>query len=170
MSPQATRLPEIQRNDSGVDAGYRHSAKRFKAGKPLEPQGSVLKWYELHAEGSPVPGAVSELARAYLLRSPLEARGLGFVVLHRCGEGFYFLIVCTWRASNELWQTVFYKDGDAMADFAPFPRKAGFLPTFCVWELAPVWHEKKAWVRYLESSRDDSAAREWMSDCLSGSA
>ena len=37
---------------------------------------------------------------------------LGFVVLHRCGESFYFLLVCTWRNENELWETVWAKDGD----------------------------------------------------------
>ena len=37
---------------------------------------------------------------------------LGFVILHRCGESFYFLLVCTWRNENELWETVWAKDGD----------------------------------------------------------
>jgi hypothetical protein len=75
------------------------------------------------------------------------------VVLHRCGNDFYFLIVCTWRNSNELWQTVFYKDGDGMVDFAPFPREGAHKPTLCVWELVPVIHEQQTWVRFLGSTR-----------------
>ena len=49
------------------------------------------------------------------------------VVLHRCGSDFYFLIVCTWRNENELWQTVWYKDGDRMDAFAPFEEAEGTL-------------------------------------------
>ena len=33
-------------------------------------------------------------------------------ILHRCGEDFYFLLVCTWRNENELWETVWAKNGD----------------------------------------------------------
>jgi len=61
-----------------------------------------------------VPENIVSLARARVTTTALESRGLGFVILHRCEEDFYFLIVCTWRNSNELWQTVLYKDGEAM--------------------------------------------------------
>ena len=43
---------------------------------------------------------------------------LGFVVLHRCGEDFYFLLVCTWRNENELWETVWAKDGGTTSSSA----------------------------------------------------
>ena len=100
----------------------------------------------------------------------LEARGLGFVVLHRCGNDFYFLIVCTWRGSNEVWETVFYKDGDAMVDFALFARDKTHKPAFCVWELAPVWYEQHAWVRFLKSARDEAAAQVWLNELYTGPA
>ena len=100
----------------------------------------------------------------------LDASGMGFVVLHRCGADFYFLIVCTWRNSNEIWQTVFYKDSDAMPDFALFPRDGVHKPTLCVWELVPVWHEQQAWARFLISSRDEGAAQVWLHDCFAGPA
>jgi hypothetical protein len=92
------------------------------------------------------------------------------VILHRCGAAFYFLIVCTWRNSNEMWQTVFYKDGDAMREFALFPREGEHKPTLCVWELVPVWHEQQAWERFLRSPRDTAAAAAWFADRLSGPA
>ena len=66
--------------------------------------------------------------------------------LHRCGKDFYFLIVCTWRNSNELWQTVFYKEWDAMDGFARQPREGAHNAMLCVWELAPLWHEQQAWM------------------------
>jgi len=63
-----------------------------------------------------------------------------------------------------MWQTLFYKNGDAMSDFLPFPRDGVHKPTFCVWELVPVWHEQQAWERFLVSARDEAAAQTWLSD------
>lgn len=166
----STHLAHILATDLGVDPAYRHAPKRVVPGEPIETSGALLKWYDVHPEDRPMPDEIARLARAYLLASSLEARGLGFVILHRCGTDFYFLIVSTWRGSNELWETVFYKEGDAMADFALFPRESTHKPTFCVWELVPVWHEQQAWVRFLSSPRDEAAAQEWLGDVVSGPA
>lgn len=156
-------------SDLGIDAGYQHIPKRVTAGEPLEMSGVTLKWYGVHPEDRAVPAEITRMARAYLSTATLEARGLGFVVLHRCGNDFYFLIVSTWRNSNELWETVFYKDR-SMSDFAPFAREGDHKPTFCVWELVPVWHEQQAWVRFLRSSRDEAATESWRNDRYSGTA
>lgn len=75
-----------------------------------------------------------------------------------------------WRNNNELWETVFYKNGDDMADFAPFPRDGAHKGTFCVWELATVWHETKAWERFLKSPRDQAAAPSWLCELYAGAA
>src|SRR5947199_3170367 len=128
MSARTTHLARILEMDSGLDAGYRHAPKRVTPGEPLETPGTLLKWSAVHPDDRPVPEEVTLLARRRLAAAPLEARGLGFVILHRCGRDFYFLIVCTWRNSNEVWQTVLYKDGDAMADFALFPRDGAHKP------------------------------------------
>ena len=80
------------------------------------------------------------------------------------------MIVGTWRNDNDIWETVFYKNGEEMAEFALFPREESHKPAFCVWELVPVWHEQQAWVRFLESSRDEAAAQRWISDRYSGAA
>ena len=117
-----------------------------------------MKWYALHPERPSRAGGDHSAGPCLFKREPLEAKGLGFVILHRCGKDFYFLIVSTWRNNNELWESVFYKDGDAMADFAPLPREAFHKPTFCVWEMAPVSYEQKAWERFLKTSRDEQAA------------
>jgi hypothetical protein len=170
MDLQATHFAHILETSSGVDPEYRHAPKRVTPGEPLETPGAVLKWYGVHPDDRPVPDEVTRLARTYLTATPLEASGLGFVVLHRCGKDFYFLIVCTWRNSNEIWQTVFYKDGDAMADFALFPRDGAHKPTLCVWELVPVWHEQQAWSRFLASPRDEAAGQAWLRDRLAGPA
>ena len=170
MLEQTTHLAQVLETDLSVDPGYRHVPKRVTPGEPIELPGALLKWYGVHPEGRPVPDEITELARAYLTAHPLEARGLGFVILHRCGTDFYFHIICTWRNENELWSTVFYKDGDKMEDFALFPRDEAHKPAFCVWELVPVWHEQQAWVRFLTSARDEAAAQAWLGDCFAGPA
>ena len=170
MMESMMRLASLVETDSGIDPGYRHISKRVTPGEPLETPGAALKWHGLHPEDRPIPQEVTRLARARLTSAPLEAGGLGFVILHRCGRDFYFLIVCTWRSNNELWETVFYKNGDAMADFELFPREGAHKPTFCVWELVPVWHEQQAWERFLKSPRDEAAARVWLDDRFSGAA
>jgi hypothetical protein len=78
--------------------------------------------------------------------------------------------VCTWRNCNELWETVYYKDGPAMQFFELFSREAAHKPVFCVWELVPVWHEQLAWRRFLASARDLRGARTWLSDVYAGPA
>jgi hypothetical protein len=170
MSQLEEHLGEILRNDLGVKESYRHTPKWVTPSHPIETNGALLKWYGLHAENQPVPEEIDRLAHLYLTQCSLEAKGLGFVILHRCGNDFYFLIVNTWRGNNEVWETVLYKDGDAMIDFAVFPREGRHKPTFCVWELAPVWHEKDSWERFLKSSRDQAAARSWLNDRYAGAA
>jgi hypothetical protein len=165
-----TQVASILKSESGIDPGYQHTPKRATPGNTIERSGIALKWYTVYPDDRPVPEELTRLARSYLRDAPLEAKGLGFVILHRCGNDFYFLIVNTWRNNNELWETVFYKNGDAMADFAPFARDAMHKPTFCVWELAPVLYETKAWERFLKSARDETAAHEWLGDCYSGPA
>lgn len=163
-------LASLLADDLGVPPTYTHAPKQATPGEPIELPGALLKWYDLHSADRSIPAEISALARAYLTRTPLELRGLGFAVLHRCGNDFYFLLVSTWRGSNELWETVLYKDGPGMADFALFPREGEHKPTFCVWELAPVWREAQAWVRFLSSARDEAAAEAWLAETYSGPA
>lgn len=164
-------IGSILKNDLGVGQSYEHSPKRVTPGDAIETDGAVLKWYALGPEDRKIPDEIERLARSFLARKTnLEARGLGFVILHRCGEAFYFLIVGTWRGSNELWETVFYKNGDAMADFALWPRDGMHKPAFCVWELAAVWHETRSWERFLLSPRDEADAQVWQRDLYSGVA
>jgi hypothetical protein len=67
-------------------------------------------------------------------------------------------------------ETVLYKNGDDMAEFALFPREGEHKPAFCVWELAPVWHEVGAWNRFLYTARDETAAQTWLRDRCEGEA
>ena len=90
------------------------------------------------------------------------------MILHRCGESFYFLLVSTWRNENELWETVWAKNGDGERRFRPWPIEGTHRPTFCVWELGAVWHEQQAWSRYLRSPRDEAEREAYVHDTFAG--
>jgi len=155
-----------------VQAGYRHLTKEIAIGAPIELGGSVLKWYDIAPADEPVPGPIRALARGSL-RGAVDSGpivlddDLGFVILHRCGADFYFLLVSTWRNDNELWETVWAKDGDA-SGFHPWPLEGTHRPTFCVWELGAVCHEQQAWSRFLRSERGPQDREAYLQDLFAG--
>jgi hypothetical protein len=157
-----------------VPADYRHAAKLARPGTGLAVAGAELKWYEVAPPVAPVPDGIRTLARDHLAataeRGDLAIEGeIGFCILHRCGRGFYFLILCTWRNQNEVWETVWAKDGDADPDFRPWPAAGPHRPAFCVWELGVVCHESRAWSRYLRSDRGPQARADYLADGFDGS-
>jgi hypothetical protein len=163
-----------------VPPGYAHYPKQAVPCGIAGAAGSVLKLYHLEKAGEPVPDAIAASARAFLAREGLAAavvadgeakEDCGFVILHRCGADFYFLLMTVWRGANEAWEAVWYRDG-AMTDFARFgpayPGEAMLRPTFCVWELGVVAHESAAWSRYLASPRAAADLARWRSDLFAG--
>lgn len=151
-----------------VSPAYAHRDKHVASRPPLETGGRVFKWSDVAMADLGVPDTVRARARDFLAGANLEgASELGFVVLHRCGPDFYFLIVCSWQGNNEIWESVFALDrGDA--EFRDWPRPARHLPTFCVWEMGAVAHESAAWRRYLLSKRDAAAREAWLADRYDG--
>lgn len=159
---------------ASVSPAYRHADKVAQAEPSLAlGPDAVLKWYEVAPLDAPVPLVVRALARRCLRDGWRDGElgdlgELGFVLLHRCGEDFYFLLVCTWRNENELWQTTWAKDGSADVLFRPWPTDGVHRPTFCVWELGAVAHERDAWTRFLLSARDEAARHTYLRDTYSG--
>ncbi|WP_447756308.1 hypothetical protein [Sphingopyxis fribergensis] len=158
-----------------VDPAYRHYPKHAAFRGVVEAGDATLKLYHLAAADAPVPDDVAGLcANWFVEQAPatLAAGDRGFVILHRCGADFYFLLVSVWRGSNEMWEAVWYRHGDmpAFAAFdAAYPSQTGVVrPTFCVWELGIVAHESTAWARYLASPRDDAACVRWLEDIVEG--
>ncbi len=92
--------------------------------------------------------------------------GLGFVVLHH-STVLDYLIVGAWRSNQELWTTHYSRDATGDGPFQPV-RPGVDASTLCVWEMAPVWHEREAWVRYLDSPRALADRRDWLGDVLRG--
>ena len=156
-----------------VRADYRHGLKLVQPASTVALGDAVLKWYDIAPPEEPVSEDVRALARRGLagaarLGELRLGEALGFVILHRCGAGFHFLLVSTWQNDNELWETVWAKDGDEDPEFHPWPLDGSHRPTFCVWELGAVAHERLAWSQYLVSDRDETARRDYLRDTLEG--
>jgi hypothetical protein len=157
---------------SAVQAGYRHLTKEITPAPGIELGESSLKWYDIAPADEPVPGPIRALARGSL-RGAVDSGtielddDLGFVILHRCGRSFYFLLVSTWRNDNELWETLWAKTDDAEG-FHPWPLEGSHRPTFCVWELGAVWHEQQAWSRFLRTERGEGDREVYLRDSCAG--
>lgn len=150
-----------------VSPAYKHYEKTIYRHGVIQPETSRLKWYDITRGKKPIGQEVRDLARDFLSRQTAtigtpSTQELGFVLLHRCGQGFYFLGLCTWRKNNELWKTVFYFDARTAEDFALFSQDGPHRDTFCIWELAIVSHETLAWTTYLRSGRTNQDADTYM--------
>ena len=161
------------RETDAVRHDYRHALKLVRPGPSVALGDAVLKWYDIAPPDDAVPDRIRQLARrglddAVRLGELRLGSSLGFVVLHRCGESFYFLLVSTWQNDNELWETVWAKDGEDDPEFHPWPLEGTHRPTFCVWELGAVAHERLAWSAYLLSERDDASRHGYLRDVFEG--
>lgn len=133
-----------------VDPGYRHVDK-YASRMPGSTHS--LSWYEIREPDRTIDPQVELAAREHAARE-IESGDEGFVLLHLCGEAFYFLLVCRWRNGNELWETVFARS-DGEAGFSLVDPDSTFA-TFCVWELAVVAAQRTAWIDYLRSERTEA--------------
>ena len=151
-----------------VAANYVHRDKFASPREGILAGESQLKWSNIAPLDAPVPQEIEKLARDYL-RDVRVAGDLGFVILHRCGEAFYFLLVSTWRNENELWESVYAKANAEEPNFKPFTVETSHRGTFCVWELGVVWHEQQAWKRFLTSKRATDDVTRYLNDRFEGS-
>ncbi|HJQ00459.1 MAG TPA: hypothetical protein VJ851_02560 [Jatrophihabitans sp.] len=155
-----------------IPAEYRHDEKLITPGPGLALPGSYLKWYDVRLPEAEIPAELAAEGRRFLADEVAAGRlaidgELGFVICHRCGESFYFLLVCTWRNQNEMWESVYGQDLAVGGGFKLLPQ-AEHLEVICVWELGAVIHEQGAWSRYLRSARDEQAKRDYLADCFTG--
>ena len=156
----------------GVVDGYRHYQKRITPSLEFQTRAVRLKWYDVAFTVAPIAPELNSEARSFLLSETESGRfrasqELGFVILHDCGD-VVFLLVSTWRNSNELWETIYLKQTDNGTGFEPLHHSDQHKPAFCVWEMGAVAHEAQAWSRYLASSRDREARETYFFDMYSG--
>ncbi len=153
---------------TAVTADYVHRDKRATPREGMTVGKSRLKWSNIGYADAPVLAEIEALAREHVAKVGAED-DVGFVILHRCGGGdFHFLAVQTWRGQNEVWETVYAKTDPYDPDFKLWTYQTAHRGTFCVWELGVVWHEKQAWVRFLNSNRGEAALGCYLDDRYEG--
>lgn len=159
---------------TNVDDDYRHYAKEVVAlpDHDLVLTDAHLKWYEVREREDVVAPRVREEGAAFLREQvasgELDISGdLGFVIHHLCRGDFHFLIVCTWRRNNEMWETVYIRDMNQHDSFVRL-EQGSHLEVICVWEMGAVLHEQQAWIRYLYSDRDEQAKIAYLDDRFTG--
>jgi len=150
-------------NPVTVSPTYIYYEKVIKSQGIVRPNNSHLKWYDIARSDQPIGPSIRDLAQQCLSEQAISTgvpyeNELGFVLLHRCGADFYFLMLCTWRENNELWKTVYYQEAETITGFVLFPQEEPHKGTFCVWEMSVVAHETQAWSTYLRSdcAQDDT--------------
>lgn len=158
-------MTELPGGGSVADT-YRHASKLITPADDVSLPGAHLKWYDLRRADLELSAEERQQARDFLVSTELPFDDeLGFVILHKCTPTFSFLLVQTWRNENELWETVFAKDG---GPFHLHTWSGSHRGTFCVWEMGAVWHETQAWSRYLASERGPEARKEYVEDRFTG--
>ena len=168
MTTDLTRLADL----GNIPTDYRHVPKLVTPSDDLVLPNAQLKWYDVNEPGRQIADSTRSMARAFVA-SETDAGSLGiagelgFVIHHLCGDSFFFLIVCTWRNVNEMWETLYARDA---ADGGPFRLvpQGSHMEVICVWELGAVLHEQRAWTRYLRSARDEQAKLAYLEDRFSG--
>ncbi len=170
-APPSTDAPADPAALGNVPTDYRHHDRLVTPGENLVLPSACLKWYDLRRRDTEISAAVAADARHLLHAEATSGAfdvgyGLGLVVLHYSDVAAY-LIVAVWRDNQELWATLYLRDLRRDDGFRR-ARPGVDAPTFCVWELAPIWHERQAWVRYLRSPRDEAAKRAYLADRLTG--
>ena len=153
-----------------VPEGYSYYEKIITPREGLSLPTAYLKWYDLYPEDAPITPEQDAEVRTFFTKQieQLNFEGdLGFVIVHRAGK-YLLLLLTTWRNTNEMWESVYFKEADSTEGYVPNPQDSIHKGTYCVWELGAVWHERHAWVRFLSSQRDDAAKLEYINDHFSG--
>lgn len=153
-----------------VPEGYHYYQKQVTPRPDLNLPTAYLKWYDIYPPDVEItPDQLAE-TRAFLTDEVQRlnlAKELGFVLLHRAGT-MLLLLLTTWRNTNEMWEAVYLKVANSHEPYQPMHFDSEHRGTYCVWELAPIWHERHAWVRFLSSKRDLEAKLAYINDRFSG--
>ena len=166
----AENIPNLEQFGNVVPEGYDYYKKFVEPGEDLILPTAYLKWYNIFPAGSEFSSEQTAACRAFV-EAEVEKLNLknelGFVLFHRAGSALLLMIV-TWRNTNEMWESVYAKDINQTSGYQIVEFGGTHRGTYCVWELAPIWHERHAWVRFLSSKRDHEAKLAYINDRFSG--
>lgn len=170
MVPTIDQVHELTLLGNVVPDGYRYYQKMVKPAADLQLPSAYLKWYDIYPLDAEITAEqrseCCNFVAAEATSIPLTG-DLGFVMLHRAGSAL-LLLITTWRNTNEMWEVVYWKAAGSTDNYQPTLFPTAHRGTYCVWELAVVWHERHAWVRFLSSPRDSEAKLAYINDRFSG--
>ncbi|MEV6199775.1 hypothetical protein AB0M64_07350 [Streptomyces sp. NPDC051771] len=137
-----------------------YAEKHLIALEAVEIGGRHVKRYHVTADPAGIEPEVEKAAYALLpelLPEPDGTPAASFTVLHRGGDTGAYLNVYSWA-----WDNVLHFAGAAAGQPAldcPDTDPTRFVPVTgtdrdrswigCVWELAPLAHERAAWIRHV---------------------
>lgn len=155
-----------------IPEGYIYYRKMIDPGSQLNLQGASFKWYNLYPYDSYITnGQVSE-SKEFIENEVISGKlkfenELGFVILHRAGD-YLLLLITSWRNTNEMWESIYCKKAANEEVYKPIKFKTDHKGTYCVWELGIIWHERNAWVKFINSKRNNDSKLNYMNDLFSG--
>lgn len=166
------KIPGLSELGNIIPERYLYHKKKITPGALLKLAGACLKWYELYPPEADFTREQVQETRKFIETEAEASRlklenELGFVILHRAGD-YLLLLITTWRNTNEMWETVYLKKAGESENFIPVKFKSDHKETYCVWELGIVWHERNAWVSFIESKRDEEAKLIYIDDLFTG--
>src|SRR5438105_3070006 len=164
--------PQLASLGNVVPEGYEYYEKVITPGDGLSLPGAYLKWYDLYPPDVKITQEQVAESREFLMAEAETGRlklegDLGFVILHRAGSSL-LLLLTTWRNTNEMWECMYAKEAAGEGNYRPLTFDSDLKGTYCVWELGAVWHERNAWVRFIQSKRDEEAKLAYLNDQFSG--
>jgi hypothetical protein len=151
-----------------IPTRYHVQDQLLTARDPLILPGAFLKWYELRQAGEMIPECLLNEAQTLVTEEIAGGRiavdyGVGFVVLQYATPRTS-LIVGSWHENQEFQEAHYVRD---LTAGTPFERTDAIDGAVAVWDLAPLWQERRAWTRYLFSSRHDTNRPSYLSQFLS---
>ena len=170
MLERVEHVPQLGDFGNIVPDGYVYRQKCVTPREDLSLPNAYFKWYDLYPPEDEITPAQRAESRAFVAAEAQRlglAQELGFVILHRAGP-YLLLMIMTWRNTNEIWESVYAKQAAQERPYQLTEFAQTHRGTFCVWELGPVWHERQAWTRFIQSQRDDEAKRTYIGDRFSG--
>ena len=109
-----------------------------------------VKVYGISASDErPAEELVEAIKREAAVKLPTPAvtddrYGVGFLYAHQGRDGGGFASVNWWGNENELFHYQYEASSDAVGELHPIEQTGG--SSACVWDLAVIEHERRAWI------------------------
>ena len=148
-----------------------YQARRVQFHELLTVGEWTIKVYTIHTGAELIGSAYYRAIRDWLpawlaLDNGFDARHahLGFLIIHPGREGI-FTLLNWWVGDNMLNTHVFLTDP---AEPTAFERISGNGLFACVWELAVIDHERRAWTRHVLQRAPEADRAAYLADTLEG--